>query len=291
MRAGGLALLMVGCGAQLGGGGDTPDATVADARLVDAPDIDAALGAFGPPTKIGPASTGVPEDDPTLSSTGLELVFAMVDAADGNRKHLFYAQRGSPAEDFGAATRLPFDINGKTEQTPRFSADDKTLYFASDRVTAGNLDIFSVSHPMPGNNWGTPAAVPGVSTANVDKWFMPCGTSGRYLVVQNGDLAEGVLGNGPPTVVAELSSTSSETGTFLTQDCLTIYFASDRTTVNRIYTSTRVTETSPWSPPAVVDTFAALGGEQQDPYLSPDMRTFVFVSDASGNNDAYISTR
>ncbi|MCW5806127.1 MAG: PD40 domain-containing protein [Deltaproteobacteria bacterium] len=301
MRArGGLALVVVaGCGAQLGGGGglDGGDNPLADADLVappDAPADAAPLGPFGTPRKLGAASAAnAAEDDPTLSSTGLELVFARVDPNDGNRKHLFYAQRASTADDFTTATRLPFDLNGKTEQTPRFSADDKTLYFATDRApSVGNLDIYAVAHPAPGNNWGTPAPVAGVNTAGVDKWFMPCGTQGRYLVIQGTNLAEGTLGAGTATVVAELNgATGTETGTFLTQDCLTIYFASDRSGKTLLYTSTRTSVAAPWATPTVFADFAALGGDQQDPYLSPDGRTFVFVSDVGGTNDCYIATR
>jgi hypothetical protein len=220
-------------------------------------------------------------------------VFALADPNDNDRKHLFYAQRTSLADDFGPASRLPFDLNGRTEQTPRFSADDKTLYFATDRPpSAGSLDIYAVSHPAPGNNWGTPAPVAGVSTAAVDKWFMPCGTLGNYLVIQGTDLAEGTLGVGAPAVVPELNgATGTETGTFLEGNCLTLYFASDRNGPTQIYTAERATPGSPWGTPSVFLEFAALGGNQQDPYLSPDGRTFVFVSDVGGSNDCYIATR
>jgi len=34
-----------------------------------------------------------------------------------------------------------------------------------------------------------------------------------------------------------------------------------------------------------------LGGNQQDPWLSGDGKTFVMVSDISGSNDEYILTR
>ena len=88
-----------------------------------------------------------------------------------------------------------------------------------------------------------------------------------------------------------LSSSDGETGTFLTQDCLTTYFASSRDGTNRIYTASRPTLDAPWSTPAIVVDVAALGGDQQDPFIAIDQRTFVFVSDADGTNDVYISTR
>ena len=78
---------------------------------------------------------------------------------------------------------------------------------------------------------------------------------------------------------------------FVTRDCLTVHFASTRLGPNKIFTSKRAAIGQPWSPPVEVDTFAALGGAQQDPFISDDTRIFMFVSDADGTNDLYISTR
>ncbi len=121
---------------------------------------------------------------------------------------------------------------------------------------------------------------------------MPC-TGNRYLMILGADIAEGVLGGGPPTVVAELSTARSETGPFVTTDCLTTYFASNRPdgVTNRIYTSSRAAIGAPWSTPTVVTDFALLGGAQQDPFMSKDQRTFMLVSDITGTTDVYISTR
>jgi hypothetical protein len=94
-------------------------------------------------------------------------------------------------------------------------------------------------------------------------------------------------------VVAELSSGQSETGTFVTQDCLTVYFASNRpdSVKTRMFVSTRPAVAAAWRTPVPVDDFIGLGGDQQDPCVSPDNRTFVFVSNVAGTNDLYISTR
>jgi Tol biopolymer transport system component len=189
-------------------------------------------------------------------------------------------------------------VSGTTsEETPRLSADDLTLYFASNRTgTKGNLDIWSVTRGAVGGAWGPPVNLTEVNTSANEKWFQPCGKAGRYMmIVTNGangnDLAEGVLGSGTAPVVAPtLNSASSETGTFLTQDCLTIYFASARGAKTAIFTSHRNAVTDAWPPPTV-DTDFATGGNEQDPWMSPDQRTFIFASDAGGNNDIYISTR
>jgi hypothetical protein len=289
-----IALACVACSARLGstvapGDGELPvDGSPA---TDDGPEPDAPLGAWGAPQKVGVAATGLAEDDASLSQSGLELVFARVNTTD-NQKDLFYTSRPDLQSAFGPVTKLPFSADNSAEETPRFSDDDLTLFFA--KTNAGNaLDIHRVTRPAPGSTaWGTPSLVQGVNGALVDKWFMPC-DGNRYLMILVADVAEGTLGGGAPTVVGDLSTAQSETGPFVTSDCLTTYFASTRPdgATNRIYTSSRAAVGQPWSTPVVFDDFAALGGDQQDPFLSKDQRTFVFVSNADGTNDVYISTR
>ena len=293
----GLLALLCGCHARLS---DAPS----DGIVVDAPSDDATdaapdaliLGKWGMPQPITAAATAAAEDDCTMSSTTLELFFAIADV-NGN-KDLYVSTRNTTADPFGTATKLGFDITGTTsDETPRLSADDLTLYFASNRTgTKGGLDIWSVKRGAVGGAWGPPVNLSEVNTTGSEKWFQTCGAAGRYMiVVANGangnDLAEGVLGSGTaPAVAATLNSTASETGTFLTQDCLTIFFASARGATTMMYTSHRNAVADAWPPPTVVTDFGTNGNEQ-DPWMSPDQRTFVFASDAAGNNDIYISTR
>jgi Tol biopolymer transport system component len=304
----GLLLLLTGlpagCNAQITAApGDGPiDAAAPGEDAPTAPTDAAALGPWRAPGTIPQASTGASEDDVTLSSNALEMIFA-IDSANG--KDLFYSSRSSTdaAAQWTAAAPVPFN-SGQSDETPRLSADDLTLYFASGRAGNGTLDIFKVTRTAPGNTtWGNPQRMTAVSTTNlVEKWFMPCGTD-HYIMVQsvgtaNGqtDLVEGTLGGPKPAPIVELNSAASETGTFVSPDCLTIYFASARTTPQQIYTSHRLAIGSPWaSPPSPVTDFPILtgtgNGNQEDPWLSPDGRTFVFVSDSAGTKDIYLSTR
>lgn len=287
-----IAIALTGaCEARLGAGnGDTDAAGDGPLFSTDGPEPDAPLGNFGTPQPIAVAATGAQEDDGTLSHDGLELVFAV---ASAGQKDLFYTSRPDLQSAFGPATKLPFSLAATSEETPRFSDDDLTLFFAKT-VGTGNLDVHRVTRPNtgPAAAWGTPSVVAGVNGAAVDKWFMPC-DGNRYLIIIGADIAEGVLGAGLPTIVAELSSANSETGPFVTKDCLNVTFASTRSdgATNKLYTSSRTAVDQPWSTPVLLDTFAGLGGGQQDPFISDDTRTFVLVSDSSGSNDLYISTR
>ena len=94
-------------------------------------------------------------------------------------------------------------------------------------------------------------------------------------------------------LIAKLSSPANDTGAFLTRDCLTIFFASNRSGTSVIYTAHRDLVDDPWPAPSPVTEFAIPGGNgnQEDPWLSPDGHTFAFASDAAGTKDIYLSSR
>jgi Tol biopolymer transport system component len=291
-------LLFAACGANITGTAETAhDAGVVDtARVPDATADALTLGPWSAPAAFPAGATSVDEDDVTLSSTALEMIFA-VSGATG--KTLYYTSRKAIGAAWSQIEPLPFSST-MSDETPRFSGDDMTLYFSSDRnKTAGDLDVYTVSRTMTGSNaaWGKVAPVPGINTTAVEKWFAPCG-NGRFVVVQartdtGTDLLEGTLGGGTPTPIGVLNSALNETSAFLTQDCLTIYFASNRNTRAQIFVSHRTAIDQPWQRPVTIDDFKIGAGtdNQEDPWLSPDGRTFAFASDASGSKDIYLSTR
>lgn len=293
-----LLLLFAACGANITGTAETAhDAGVVDtARVPDATADALTLGPWSAPAAFPAGATSVDEDDVTLSSTALEMIFA-VSGATG--KTLYYTSRKAIGAAWTPIEPLPFSST-MSDETPRFSGDDMTLYFSSDRnKTSGDLDIYTVSRAMTGSNaaWGKVAPVPGINTTAVEKWFAPCG-NGRFVVVQartdtGTDLLEGTLGGAAPAPLDVLDSAMNETGAFLTQDCLTIYFASNRNTRVQIFVSHRKAIDQPWQQPVTVDDFKIGAGtdNQEDPWLSPDGRTFAFASDASGSKDIYLSTR
>jgi hypothetical protein len=296
-----LIVLLCGCKAEVDGGVGVDadiDAVVADAAAAAAPP----LGLWSAPRTIPSVATaGISEDDATLSSNQLEMIFARADPmVDNGLKHLFYMSRPSATSTaWSAPVQLPFTVLGSSDETPRFAAGDTKLFFASGRAgTLGSLDIWEVTRPAAGSQaWGTPTQTAEVSSAAVDKWCMPCG-GGRYLLVSSrspstsADLYEGTVGGGAPTL-SSLSSAQSETGPFLTKDCLTVYFASTRGdgVTNKLYTATRASVSAPWPTPTLVEDFVALGGSQEDPWVSDDGRTFVLTSNVAGTKDVYISTR
>lgn len=297
-------VLLTACKAQVAGapGGDDDGAPTDATEMPISNDagtpVDGrpALGKWGPAQKVGVASGAANEDDVTLSSDTLELFFA-VEGANG--KDLYYAKRATASEPWTSAAPVSFNSTMFSDETPRLSADDRTLYFASGRGNNGVLDIYKTTRSARGmTDWSTPAMIMSVSTvAAVEKWFMPCGTD-HYVMVRSvgtgdSDLVEGTLGGPAPAPITKLNSIGNETGTFISPDCLTIYFASTKVTPTKMFRSHRATMADPWDDPVAVDDFPLTGGDgnQEDPWMSPDSRTFAFVSNASGSKDVYLSTR
>ncbi len=99
-----LALLVSsgGCKAAIG---DAPRSSDDASTAPDGPDeitgsdggIDAALGMFSTPVALPNESTPASEDDPVLSSDGLEIIYAIV--ITGSGKDLYRATRTSTADD------------------------------------------------------------------------------------------------------------------------------------------------------------------------------------------------
>ena len=296
-----LLVLLCACKAEIAGGNPAdPDGGTEDGVAADA------MGTFGPwsaPMMVpGASTTGASEDDGTLSNSKLELIFSKADPAiDGGRKHLYWMSRTSVTSmTWSTPVRLAFNVDGTSDEAPRFSADDKLLYFESSRTgTTGALDIFQTTRPTVGvsTGWLGPTLVGAINSAQTEKWCMPC-SLGRYLMISSRapstteDVYEGATGQAP-TLVNELSSAGSgDTGTFLSSDCKSMYFASVRSGPNRIYKSTRTSATAAWSSPDPVPDFSAVGTAQEDPWLAEDQRTFVFSAlTSAGNKDVYITTR
>jgi hypothetical protein len=297
-----LLILLCACKAEITGNPAAIDGGIDDGSS-DLPDAVVPLGPWSAPMAVPGASTaGASEDDGTLSNSKLELIFAKADPAiDNGRKHLYWMSRASvTSTTWSTPIRLAFNLDGTSDEASRFSADDKTLFFASNRAgTTGALDIWQTTRPTVGvaTGWSAPTLVAAINSAQTEKWCMPC-SLGRYLMISSRapstteDVYEGVVGSAP-ALSTELSSVGSgDTGTFLSSDCLTMFFASVRSGPNRIYTSTRTSVTSPWSAPALVPDFTAIGTAQEDPWLSEDQRTFMFSATTSaGNKDVYITTR
>ena len=289
-------LPLCACGAQLGDGPADASQNSGDGnqfQTVDAaPDARVMLGAWGTPAKVNGASdAALDEDDVEISANELELYFKK---SNGTDQDLWVMTRASTSVPFtGPAAQITILNSTAGEESPRLADGDKTIYFGRGgdiyKATRANVNT---------QNWSAASPVTTLNTANVnEKWAAVCDNG--YVIVSraNGanaqDLYEGNVATGAPTLLTQLNTTANEQGTYLTKDCLGLYFQSNRDNNQfDIYMSTRTTTTSAWSNPTVIGTFNTTTLNEEDGWISTSQRTFAFANNATNNQkDIYISTR
>jgi hypothetical protein len=289
-------LLLCGCHASIDGSiteGDPAGPDAGSTGPADAsPEPDAVvLGAWGTPQPVsGAADATNGEDDCTMNSTATELIYSVNVPDSGTGKDFFIMTRADSSSAWSDPVELTEFNTAAGEETPRLSPDDLTLYFGRGG------DIFSATRSEVGGAWSTPTEVESINTAAYEKWLAVC-DGGRALISRynedsaSQDLYEGTIADGAPTLVTAFSTTGNEISAFLSSDCLTAYYASNQSGDMRIYTATRTSPTGAWSTPQLAPSPFAEAGDE-DGWLSPDLRTFVFASTRDGGTkDLYISTR
>jgi Tol biopolymer transport system component len=169
--------------------------------------------------------------------------------ADGGDVDLYVATRASPLTTFGplalaAGTNSPAD-----DQTPRWSADGKTLYFDSTR--GGSRALYRVS--VDGSSFGAPQAIAELNTSAFEA--APLLTADEltiYFTSQRSPTAPGDEGDiyvatrgsreAPFSNVAPVENVNSpeiDAPGYLTEDGCTLYLSSAREGEFHIYVATR----------------------------------------------------
>lgn len=287
-------LPLCACGASLGDSpGDASENSSSDsntnANPDGSPDGRTMLGPWGTAAKVSGADTALDEDDVVISANELELYFKK---SNGTDQDLWVMTRTSTSQPFGGLTQVTNLNSTQGEESPRLADDDLTIYFGRGG------DIYKSTRATVGTqNWSTPVAVAAFNTAANEKWAVVCSNGYAMVSRANGtnlqDLYEGNVNTTVNTLVAQLNTTTNEQGNFLTSDCLTLYFQSNRTNDQfDIYMSTRPTANAAWSNPTAISDFNTATLNEEDGWLSPNQRTFAFANNATNNQkDIYISTR
>ncbi|MBL0216216.1 MAG: PD40 domain-containing protein [Myxococcales bacterium] len=254
---------------------------------VDASPDGTVFGPWSAPQKVpGASSSTMEEDDVSGSHDGLELYFT-------RGTHVSRMTRSSPTAAWSAPVLASINAADPVlDSTPRLSVDDLDLYFASTRDSVDtNPDLFVAHRTDPQSVFGAPQQVAGINQAGVtDKWLSPC-QGGRYVLVRDEDMFEGVIGAGAPTILTGVNAPGIETSPFLTPDCLTLYFSSDRGGTSDIFVTQRTSVSAAWAEPVLMPEASDPTSIEEDPWLSDDGRTFMFASTRDGTSDVFQLTR
>jgi len=280
--------LLSACGAELGkgsvdGGENGGDSIGSDGSGSDGSQM---LGAWGTPTLVPGADSAIDEDDCTFNSKGTELIFKRNDAGDNN---LYVMKRATITSAWGAPVAIGNLNSTVTEESPRLTPDDLTLYFGR------NGDIYKAQRNTVDDPWMAPNPVGALNTADYEKWAAVC-TNGYVIVSRataaNGqDLFEGTITGGATTGLTQLNSPQAEQGAMLTSDCLRLYFQSNRDGNFNIYTASRNNVNTQWTNPTALPDFNTPTYSEEDAWISADQRLFLYSSNKAGNKDVYVSTR
>lgn len=284
-------LLLAGCKAELmsngADAGSSQDSGSNNIVFLDAGiDAPVVLGPWGTPTLVtGASSDMLTEEDSTLSSDKLELYFKRIDAD----AQLYVMKRTTATDAFGAPAALTILNSAMDEESPRLSQDNLTLYFGRSG------DIYKSIRTSTSSPWQAPTAVTELNTAAYEKWAHVC-PNGYVMVsravANNGqNLFDGTITTNANNPVTVFNTAQNEQGTLLSQDCLHVWFQSNRDGTFDIFEASRTTPTGAWTNPTKMTDFNTTTSGEEDPWISTDGRVFVYASNALGTKDLYISTR
>jgi len=253
--------------------------------------------------EVAGVNTSDNEAVPSLTSDEKTIVFTRL---DGDLWHLYTATRASASTDvaFGNPTVLT-DLSGNWDDyDPWLSASGDELLFSSDRGSVGGP--YDTYHTHRDNGvFGTPTLFLPDWPANSERPFMTSDGSELFFSSTNASNAgmaqiyhslNSTYGFSPPVLVPGLISDPnaySNDGPVLSRDGLTMYFASDRTSIMHIYRAERASPSDPFNSAVLVDTnLGVYNGSWELPgWLSDDGCRLYFESNRNGSDDIFVASK
>ena len=262
---------------------------------------------FGAPVPVPVINSSFDEYAIWLSRDGLSAVIASNRADLGGRGDydLYRTTRPATTDDFGLPTLLPNVNTVDAETKPVLSPNGLNLFFSSDRPGQGTgYDVYVASRSSLSANFGAPALVPAASST-VSDFLHSVTADARYLYFDRPVTGTGrdifvmnLTTGGAPALVPELNSQYDEGHAILSDDLLTVYFASTRVGLStsdgsgpaNILTAHRSTPTGAFTNLALVSELNTDSAEIPS-YLSPDGCTLYIDSDRSGRLHLWVAVK
>jgi Tol biopolymer transport system component len=283
----GVRLAVVLCVAACGGS----DPVTTDATAVDAPPTArcSPTGAFGAPEQLA-ALDGPTEDlAGRLSTDELTILFSRTNA--DHTWDIWSASRATADVDFGAPEVVGSINTIYSELWPTVTADGKSLYFMSDRVTPGTYGIFMSTRASTGDAWGPPAA--SMDLMNGDATPYLANASGFYFAAGVGRPGAGMSDifratrdtTGKLTsigaVLGGVDTPASEDIPVVTADELHLYFARYNGTDYDVFEASRSSLTDGFGAAVAVPGISTTGYDELPSWVSPD-GCHLYYSSAAG---------
>jgi len=270
------------------------------------------------PINLGPIVNSTAIDrGPAISKDGLSLYFASTRLSGSfGGEDIYVSQRESQDSEWGPPVNLGPIINtAANEMVPAFSRDGHLMFFASNRLGSGGVDIWVSRREQTHDDfgWQPPENLgPGVNSTSIDAgpsyfdndevgvtqlYFNSNrpggpGTSNLYVSEQTADGSFGAA-----VLVVELAGLGDTARASIRHDGREIFFTSNRpgsANTQDLWVATRDTVFDVWSEPINLGPTVNSGPLDVQPYISSDRETLFFASTrpgGSGSTDLYMTTR
>jgi hypothetical protein len=232
-------------------------------------------------------NSAVADQTPTLTEDLLEIYFASYDSSGPGQGDIWYAQRTSREEAFGAATLVSDLSTPSREVSPAISRDGLSLWLASDRPgSSGGLDIWKSERPSRDARWRDLQPVSDLNSSSDDlprplaqgERVMPLASKRDGGVLQT-FLATRASRDAPFEVEPlGLQSAAGMAGGFLSEDGRLLFFQRGADGGD-LYLTWRRSPADPFhDPPLSLEAVNSLSIER-DPWVSSDQTRLFFSSD------------
>jgi Tol biopolymer transport system component len=297
----------VGSGGTRNSGGNPGGSAGTTAAGGSAPTCDpcpCGSGPFGEPERVLGLGVAVDSFGPAPSADGLTMFFSAV----GADEDILFSTRASRANAFGPAVPVPgVNLPDSADGTPFLSFDGGSLYFFSDRLDAeaqGDRDLWVAQASGPGVGFDAPAVVGGVNGSGLEHLprLSPDGltlmfVSSRVTTSGGSNIFESQREDldapfNTPVELPGVNSDARDEGFWLSEDGLTVYFASNRLpeAAMDIWVAERPDRASPFGTAVNLEAVNTPGNEL-DPAITSDGFELFFASDRSGTMQLYRSVR
>jgi hypothetical protein len=186
------------------------------------------------------------------------------------------------------------------------SLDGLRIWFASDRGSVGQGQIWRASRASRAAAWDPPAAVAELASGSID--FAPAVDATETTMYLSSDRANAAATAGGanfdlyastragttaawswPAPIPGINSNSDEYDPFVAQGGLIVFFTSMRSGMGDIYWSSRRSLAEAFAPPVPLGDLNS-NEYDSDSTLSPDLGYMMFSSTRSGNAEIYETT-
>jgi len=257
---------------------------------------------FSEPTNIGPiVNSSYSDSGVAVSADGLLLFFHSDRPGGSGQYDIWVTTRATKEDDWVTPVNLGQTVNSSAHDLmPSISADDLTLFFASDRPGGcGGRDLWVTTRPTKDDEWGEPV---NLATVNSSDWdFCPC-ISADGLRLFFSSVRPGGLGwwdiwvttratkdddwSAPVNLGPTVSSSFGEGGPSISADSCTLFFNSNERPGGcgdrDIWVTTRATIDDDWGIPVNLGPTVNTAWRDYQPSILDDGSTLFFDSTRPG---------